>query len=144
MLRKAVEALPLCDDLWIELSIVEKHDLATDVLLEGLRYIPSSEKLWLYAARREQADKEKMSKILRRGLEQNPQSIRLWRDLIELEDVSEAKKLLYRAVEALPSEIDLWLALAKSEDYKNAKYVLNKARKSNPLNLEIWICAIRL
>ena len=70
--------------------------------------------------------------------------MRLWRELIEMESVSEAKNLLYKAVESLPREIDLWLALAKVEDYKNAQKVLNKARKCNPLCLAIWISAARL
>lgn len=42
------------------------------------------------------------SKILRKGLENLPQSLKLWKELIELEDVDEAKKLLYKAVECIP------------------------------------------
>ena len=38
------------------------------------------------------------SKILRKGLENLPQSTKLWKELIELSDLEEAKKLMYRAV----------------------------------------------
>ena len=75
--------------------------------------MPASEKLWIFAARRETENKDMKSKILRKGLENIPTSVKLWRELIEIESMDEAKNLLYKAVESLPKEIDLWLALAK-------------------------------
>lgn len=57
------------------------------------------------------------SKVLRKGLENIPESTRLWKELIELSDTEEAKNLLYKAVECLPKEIDLWIGLAKLETY---------------------------
>lgn len=88
----------MCEDIWIELSRIEKAEQSKDVLIEGLRHLPASEKLWLYAARRENSSKDMKSKILRKGLENIPTSVKLWRELIELEDVEEAKNLLYKAV----------------------------------------------
>lgn len=64
------------------------------------------------------------SKILRRGLENVPNSIRLWRELIELEGESEAKTLLHKAVECVPHCLEMWLALAKLETYDNAKVII--------------------
>ena len=57
ILRKALEYVPNNEDIWIELSRVEKYDEAKNVLIEGLRHIPSSEKIWLKIARLEDGDK---------------------------------------------------------------------------------------
>ena len=66
------------------------------MLIEGLRYLPASEKLWIFAARRETENKDMKSKILRKGLENIPTSVKLWRELIEIESMDEAKNLLYK------------------------------------------------
>lgn len=55
------------------------------MLLKGLSFLPTSEKLWLTSARKEQ-DKEIKSKILKKGLETNSCSLVLWKELIELSD----------------------------------------------------------
>lgn len=38
------------------------------------------------------------SKVLRKALENIPQSTKLWKQIIELSDLAEAKNLLYKAV----------------------------------------------
>ena len=57
-----------------------------------------SEKIWLILADQESSNKQTKSKILRKGLENIPKSTKLWKELIELEDIEEAKKLLAKAV----------------------------------------------
>lgn len=58
---------------------MERHEESKNVLIEGLKHIPSSEKIWLKIARLEEGDKEMKSKVLRKGLENLPQSTRLWK-----------------------------------------------------------------
>ena len=81
--------------------------------------------------------------VLRKALEIIPNSVRLWKELIELENEEDAKILLSRAVECV-NNVDLWLALAKLETYDNAKKVLNKAREANPTEAMIWVTAAEL
>jgi len=79
------------------------------------------------------------------ALEFVPNSVRLWKETVNLEDDPEdARILLTRAVEVIPKSVELWLTLARLETPENAKKVLNSARKEVPTSHEIWIAAGRL
>src|SRR6266404_9305557 len=81
----------------------------------------------------------------RPALEHIPNSVRLWKETVNLEtSPADARTLLSRAVEVIPLSVELWLALARLESPENAKAVLNKARKAVPTSHEIWIAAGRL
>jgi pre-mRNA-processing factor 6 len=83
--------------------------------------------------------------VLRKALEHIPNSVRLWKETVNLESsASDARILLARAVEVIPFSVELWLALARLESTDKAKAVLNKARKAVPTSHEIWIAAARL
>ena len=73
-----------------------------------------------------------------------PNSVRLWKAAIELEEEDDAKIMLSRAVECCSQSVELWLALARLETYENARKVLNKARESIPTDRQIWIMAAKL
>jgi len=78
-------------------------------------------------------------------LEHIPNSVRLWKETVNLEEsAADARILLARAVEVIPMSVELWLALARLETPDRAKAVLNKARKAVPTSHEIWIAAGRL
>lgn len=78
------------------------------------------------------------------ALEHIPNSVRLWKAAIELEDPEDARILLSRAVECCPTNVDLWLALARLETCENARKVLNKARENIPTDRQIWTTAAKL
>jgi hypothetical protein len=79
------------------------------------------------------------------ALEHIPNSVRLWKETVNLESsATDARILLSRAVEVIPLSVELWLALARLEVPERAKSVLNKARKAVPTSHEIWIAAGRL
>jgi pre-mRNA-processing factor 6 len=81
----------------------------------------------------------------RLALEFIPNSVRLWKETVNLEDDPEdARILLTRAVEVIPTSVELWLTLARLETPENAKKVLNSARQRIPTSHEIWIAAGRL
>lgn len=122
-------------------------------------------KIWLAAADLESDSKAK-KRVLRRGLsfispssqakyeinhstyialEHIPNSVRLWKETVNLEEsATDARVLLARATEVIPLSVELWLALARLETPANAKKVLNSARKAVPTSHEIWIAAGRL
>lgn len=80
----------------------------------------------------------------RKALQEIPNSVRLWKAAVELEEPEDARILLSRAVECCPTSVELWLALARLETYENARKVLNKARESIPTDRQIWITASKL
>lgn len=82
--------------------------------------------------------------MYRKALEHIPNSVRLWKAAVELENPEDARILLSRAVECCPTSVELWLALARLENYENARKVLNKARENIPTDRQIWVTAAKL
>ena len=105
--------------------------------------IPNSVKLWLQAAKLESSDLNK-SRVLRKGLEHIPDSVRLWKAVVELANEEDARLLLHRAVECCPLHVELWLALVRLETYDQARKILDKAREKLPKEPAIWIMAAKL
>jgi pre-mRNA-processing factor 6 len=112
---------------------------------QAVHHLPTKVSLWVRAADLEQEVKGKR-RVLRRALELIPDSERLWKAAVELEDKDAARVLLTRAVEdgCCPLSVDLWLALARLEDYQEARKVLNNARKKVPSEPQIWFTAAKL
>jgi pre-mRNA-processing factor 6 len=142
----------------------QNNDDAKVILANSVQYVDHSVKIWLAAADLE-SDIPSKKRVLRKGgfsvyflfpsskfllffpaaLEHIPNSVRLWKEAVNLEDShTDARILLARAVELIPLAIDLWLALARVETPERAKAVLNKAHKAVPTSHEIWIAAGRL
>lgn len=88
--------------------------------------------------------KQAKRRVYRKALEHIPNSVRLWKAAVELENPEDAKILLSRAVECCPTSVELWLALARLETYENARKVLNKARENIPTDRQIWVTAAKL
>jgi hypothetical protein len=63
--------------------------------------MPTSKKLWMCSARKEEDTKLKI-KILLKALEHLPGEVDLWKEVISLEQPTEAKTLLYSAVKSVP------------------------------------------
>jgi pre-mRNA-processing factor 6 len=127
--------------------------------------LPQSVKIWLKAADLESEVKAK-KRVLRKGmqnrhqgsdydtitdiiyflaLEYIPNSVKLWKEVVNLEDdPDDARILLGRAVEVIPQSVELWLTLARLETPENAQKVLNRAHKMIPTSHEIWIAGGRL
>ena len=105
--------------------------------------MPTSKKLWMQAARKEQ-DGKLRAKVLRRALEHLPREVELWKECVQLEEPEEAKQLLATAVQCVPQAIELWQAYAKLETYANARQVLSQARDAHPTEFTIYIAAAKL
>ena len=143
ILQQGLQQCPENEDMWLEYARIANPEQARPILAKAVKTLPKSVKIWLTAAKKE-TDKQLKSKVLRRALENIPNSERLWRELIELEGEGEAKILLYHAVECIPHDLEMWLALAKLETYENARAVLNKARQALPHEYSIWVHAAKL
>eukprot|EP00879_Flechtneria_rotunda_P002532 GHRR01002730.1.p1 GENE.GHRR01002730.1~~GHRR01002730.1.p1 ORF type:complete len:774 (+),score=274.42 GHRR01002730.1:968-3289(+) len=143
IIAEGCEKCPTSEDVWLEAARLQPPEMAKAVLARGVANIPTSYKLWIAAARLEQDDTAKQ-RVLRRALERIPGSVRLWKAAVELASEEDARVLLSRAVECCPTHVELWLALARLEIYENAKKVLNKARQAVPTDPAIWITAAKL
>lgn len=104
---------------------------------------PQSVRIYIRAAELE-TDIRAKKRVLRKALEHVPNSVRLWKAAVELEEPEDARIMLSRAVECCPTSVELWLALARLETYENARKVLNKARENIPTDRHIWITAAKL
>ncbi|XP_074288662.1 protein STABILIZED1-like isoform X1 [Silene latifolia] len=143
LIQRGCEECPKSEDIWVEACRLANPDEAKAVIFRGVKAIPSSVKLWLEAANLERDDVNK-SKVIRKGLEHNPESVRLWKAVVELANEEDARLLLQRAVECCPLHVELWLALARLETYDMAKRVLHRARTKLPKEPAIWITAAKL
>lgn len=143
LIMKGCEVNPSSEDLWLEAARLQPPDTAKAVIAQAVRHILTSVKIWIKAADLETELKAKR-RVYRKALEHIPNSVRLWRAAVELEEPEDARILLSRAVECCPTSVDLWLALARLETYDNARKVLNKARENIPTDRQIWTTAAKL
>lgn len=143
LIMKGCEVNPTSEDLWLEAARLQPPDTAKAVIAQSVRHIPTSVRIWIKAADLETETKAKR-RVYRKALEHIPNSVRLWKAAVELEEPEDARILLSRAVECCPTSVDLWLALARLETYDNARKVLNKARENIPTDRQIWTTAAKL
>jgi len=143
LIRQGCENCPDDEDVWLEAVRLSNPAQARVVLADAVRALPRSVALWLRAAELEpEADNKKL--VLRKALDLNPGSEKLWKAEVSLESPEDARIMLARAVECVPMSLDLWLALARLESYENAQKVLNRARAALPAEPAIWIAAAKL
>ena len=74
-------------------------------------------RIWCAAANLEK-DKKGKRRVFKKALENIPNSVRLWKNAVELEDEDDAKMLLKRAVECCPTATELWVSRRKNS-YRN-------------------------
>lgn len=143
LLTEGLKFCPESEDIWMETARLAPVSQAREMLLRATAALPHSIKLWIALASKSLTDTEKLS-TLRQGLEINPESVRLWKEVIQSAPLDDARMYLRKAVTCVPQSLELWLALARLENYENAKAVLSKARKLMPLEFVIWIYAAKL
>jgi pre-mRNA-processing factor 6 len=143
IIAKGCAACTTNEDVWLENARLQTPENAKKVLVQAVKNIPTSVKVWIRACDLEIEHKAKR-RVLRRALELIPNSVRLWKAAIELEEPDDAKILLSRAVECVPLSVEMWLALARLETPENARKVLNQARQTLPTEPMIWITAAKL
>jgi pre-mRNA-processing factor 6 len=143
ILQEACIKCPDSEDIWIEAARLETHEKSKKILSKASTLLPKSIKIWIASADKETNPQLKIN-ILKKALENNPESVRLWKEIVSISSESEAKKYLEKAVICAPHSLDLWLALAKLEPYKQACKTLNSARKQLPSEPIIWIAAAKL
>ncbi|KAI8902047.1 PRP1 splicing factor, N-terminal-domain-containing protein [Globomyces pollinis-pini] len=144
IISKGCEECPTSEDVWLEAARLNTPDAAKIILANAIRHIPQSVNVWIKAKELE-VDPKAQKKVLRRALEYIPNSVKLWKSAISLEDdPDDAKVLLSRSVQCVPNSIELWLAFARLETYEKAQKIINQARIANPTSHEIWIAAAKL
>eukprot|EP00923_Selenidium_pygospionis_P014994 GHVN01026031.1.p1 GENE.GHVN01026031.1~~GHVN01026031.1.p1 ORF type:complete len:845 (+),score=179.99 GHVN01026031.1:2-2536(+) len=134
---------PTSEDIWLEAARLEKPTSAKAVFAKAVKLLPQSVRLWREAANME-SDLKARSRVLRKALEFIPNSKVLWKETIQLEDEKNARVLLTRAVECLPTDVDMWLALARLSPYLEAKKVLNQAVKNMKTSPDLWVAGAKL
>lgn len=82
---KGCEVNPSSEDLWLEAARLQPPDTAKAVIAQAVRHIATSVKIWIKAANLETESKAKR-RVYRKALEHIPNSVRLWRAAVELEE----------------------------------------------------------
>ncbi|RCV17769.1 hypothetical protein SETIT_3G246400v2 [Setaria italica] len=156
LLKSVTQTNPKHPPGWIAAARLEeiagKLQAAWQLIQRGCEECPKNEDVWLEACRLASPDEAakletsdlNKSRVLRKGLEHIPDSVRLWKAVVELANEEDARLLLHRVVECCPLHVELWLALARLETYDQARKVLNKAREKLPKEPAIWITATKL
>lgn len=144
VIARGCEECPTSEDVWLEAARLNTRDNAKVILAKAIQHVPLSIKIWLRASELETEISNK-KRVLIRALEFIPNSLKLWKEVVSLEaDTEDARILLYRATQCVPQAVELWLALVRLETYDVAKKLLNDARRVNPTSREIWITAAKL
>jgi pre-mRNA-processing factor 6 len=83
--------------------------------------------------------------IIRQALDVLPQSVELWKLLInETEKIEDVRILMAKATQTVQLSEELWLSYARVSEPQDAQQILNMARKAMPTSSKIWIYACRL
>ena len=147
--NKVLEGCQWCpknEDIWLEAVRLHKegnNHNAKVIAYDAIQHNSKSHRLWLAAADLE-VDKMKQRTILRKAVDNMPNSVVLWKAAANLENREGAKATLQKAVEYVPQSVELWVALAQLENKENARKVINTARQKLPTSHEIWVAAARL
>lgn len=143
--------VPHSESLWLENVKIHRNStdgikMAKIIVAEALKYNSRSEDLWLQACECENSsDLVSQRRVLMKGIEFIPNSVKLWSKMIEIQDdKDDVKKMLLKVVELCPNEWSFWLSLINLSDYSEAKSLINKARKLMKSNPQIWITAAKL
>ncbi|VDD79393.1 unnamed protein product [Mesocestoides corti] len=143
LIMRGCEKCPTSEDVWLEAARLCPPDQAKSVVAQAITHLPQAVRLWVKAADLETEPKAKRT-VFKKALENVPNSVRLWKLAVELEDEEDARVMLSLAVECCPTSAELWLALARLETYEQARVVLNKAHEQIPTERQIWFAAARL
>lgn len=143
LIQTGCTVCPESEDVWLEAARLHPPHVAKTILATAVRRLPQSVRIFLRAAESEQHTEDRR-RVLRKALENVPDSVVLWKAAVELEDAEDARILLSVAVEKVPHAVDMWLALARLETHDNARKVLNRARKQLPSERSVWIAAAKL
>jgi pre-mRNA-processing factor 6 len=114
------------------------------IAAQAVRQLPKVPSIWLAAADLETTSAAK-KKIFRQALDVLPQSVQIWKALInETEDIESVRLLFAKACEEVKLDESLWIGYARVSSSEHAQQVLNQARKAIPTSHNIWIQACRL
>ncbi|GBG24911.1 Pre-mRNA-processing factor 6 [Hondaea fermentalgiana] len=86
IIAEGCKACPTSEDVWLEAARLNTPANAKVILGDAIRHLPRAVKLWLRAADLEGDHTERKKRVLRRALETLPKSEQLWKAAIELED----------------------------------------------------------
>ena len=150
MLLKSVTATnPSHGPGWVAAARVEEYagrlTQARRLALEGCARCPSSEDLWLEAARLHSHRPEERRALLKRATDACPASERLWKAAAEAEGPPARRRgVLRRALEAMPGSEALWREAVELEGREDARLLLSRAVECVPHAVDLWLALAKL
>ncbi|KAF2012299.1 hypothetical protein BU24DRAFT_352944 [Aaosphaeria arxii CBS 175.79] len=146
VIQQGCEMCPRSIVVWEEAIRINRDILhnAKVIAANGIKQNPKAIKLWIAAIDLEQTVAAR-KKVTRQALDHNPQSVELWKILInDTEDIKDVTMLFAKATETVKLSEELWVSYARVCDPEHAQQILNAARKAIPTSWAIWVQACRL
>ncbi|PVH97188.1 TPR-like protein [Periconia macrospinosa] len=146
VIQQGCEKCPKSLVVWGEAIRLNRENLqnAKIIAAAGIKLNPKAIKLWIAAIELEQTPLAR-KKVTRQALDRNPQSVELWKILInDTEDIKDVRLLFAKATDTVKLSEELWISYARVCGPEEAQQILNAARKAIPTSWLIWIHACRL
>lgn len=146
IIQKGCEMCQKSIVVWEEAIRLNRENLhnAKVIAASGIKLNPKAIKLWMAAIDLEQTPAAR-KKVTRQALDHNPQSVELWKILInDTDDIDSVKLLFAKATETVKLSEELWISYARVSGPEEAQQILNAARKAIPTSWAIWVHACRL
>jgi pre-mRNA-processing factor 6 len=146
VIQKGCEMCPRSIVCWEENIRINRDNIhnAKIIAAAGIKQNPKAISLWIAAIDLEQTLAAR-KKVTRQALDHNPQSVELWKILInDTEEIENVRMLFAKATETVRLSEELWISYARVSEPQHAQQILNAARKAIPTSWAIWIQACRL
>eukprot|EP00760_Papus_ankaliazontas_P009864 PhM_4_TR14147/c0_g1_i3/m.104306/K12855/PRPF6, PRP6; pre-mRNA-processing factor 6 len=159
VLREASEKVPHDESVWLELLRLSVAEKKREVAAAACAACPTSLELWSqHASVMEHLEREcarlgdvqqqnffmaERRRVLLQGLEHNPASTMLWKEVIQGADVAARRALLRKALRSVSDE-EMFLALAVIEGPDDGRKVLALAKKRLPKSLPVMLASAAL
>jgi len=84
ILEQACQNFLDSEDVWCEAARLTAPDKVKAFLGKAVQHMPTSKRLWIMAAKREDDPKQR-AKVFRKALEHLPTEVQLWKECVQLE-----------------------------------------------------------
>jgi pre-mRNA-processing factor 6 len=111
--------------------------------VQGTESCSLNEDIWLEAARLQTPENARA--LLARGVQQLPNSVKLWMQAARIEvDDAAKRRVLRKALERNSNSVRLWKAAVELHEEDAALMLLSRAVECCPDQVDLWIALVRL
>lgn len=137
IMKSYIKSDPKNSKAWITISNIEKRmgniEKAKRLINEGCLHCYNDENIWIENLKIHNNSEFKIKKsIIEKGIKYNRKSLKLWKELIKIDDINK-KRILRKSIIEIPNEEYLWIELIKiikNEEEGNKENYYKMLKKS--------------